>query len=204
MKRFKIYTPKNKFYWSNNLIVYSLLVFCFLPVGIEVFMLKHENDQVSGFSRILAYGIPIMLFVSVIFGIISFFQHRPLRGMLDGEIIFESERIIINGKEFDIASLTKISFVILDYKGMFIGGRGDLNGRKSNGVGNRIALYKNGTPQVYYFQLEYKGQLKNIKEQLIQYHLAGKLHFLQLIDILGISKYDEIQEFKKEIGIVKK
>lgn len=109
------------------------------------------------------------------------------------------DKIIVNQAEVFIKDIDKISFSIRDYKGMKTSLKGELDGCKSNGVGNSVILYdKTGNRQIY-FQLLSEYALRDIKEQLIHYHVKGKLHFLQLIDILGISRYEDIQEFKKEI-----
>ncbi len=202
MNSFKIYTPNDKFYLSNNLIVYSLLGLFLLPITLEFFVFSCEDDTISTFSGIMFIGILLVFLVSIALGIAAVFRYKPLRGSLDGEIVFENDRILINNKTFKTDLLTKMSISVRDHKGMYIGSRGDLDGRRSQGVDNSVSLYRpdKKNPLVYYFQLDRKDQLKDIREQLIHYHLAGKLHFLQLIDILDITRYEDIQEFKREIG----
>ena len=57
-----------------------------------------------------------------------------------------------------------------------------------------LKFYKN---LKYNFQQDFEHDILNVKDTLIEYSKQGKLHFLNLIDILNITDYNEIQEFKK-------
>lgn len=57
-----------------------------------------------------------------------------------------------------------------------------------------LKFYKNFK---YNFQQDFEHDILNVKDTLIEYSKQGKLHFLNLIDILNITDYNEIQEFKK-------
>ena len=76
-----------------------------------------------------------------------------------------------------------------------------MNGKIANGINNYITYcLKDNKKEIIHFQLQGEYAIRSISEQLIKYHLAGKLHFLNLIDLLGISDYDQIQIFKQNIA----
>lgn len=201
MNNFKIYTPVNKFYFTNNAIVLFTMALCLLPTGFEIILLQHENHEISTFSKIIFLGVPIAMLAGVILIPISYKKYAPLKGIIKDDIIFENDKIIINDRVIKIEELNKLDFFIGDYRGKRNIGDKDFNGKIANGVNNYISYYlKDNKKEIVYFQLQDEYAIRNISEQLVQYHLAGKLHFLNLIDILGISDYDDIQLFKKDIA----
>tara|TARA_Y100000813_G_C24058942_1_gene303008 strand:+ start:311 stop:688 length:378 start_codon:yes stop_codon:yes gene_type:complete len=122
-----------------------------------------------------------------------------LNGTLDKTLNFGLKKITIGANQYDLDDLRKIDFLIQDYFDKWNYTR-DFNPCRSNGVGNKLILtLKNGQIIESNFQLMYEGQMKKLETILIQYHGAGVLHFLKLIDLLGIDDYDEIQEFKKRL-----
>ena len=77
----------------------------------------------------------------------------------------------------------------------------ELQPKKSNGLDNYLDLsLKTGeTLKVHFFQDPHK-QIGRCKELLIQYHKSGILSWLHLIHLLEITRYEEIQVFKKKIS----
>jgi len=59
---------------------------------------------------------------------------------------------------------------------------------------------KSGEKIISNFQLTARYQIRDIREQLIQYYLVGKLDFLNLTAILGIEDYNAIQNFKQTLA----
>jgi hypothetical protein len=117
---------------------------------------------------------------------------------LDGEITFLDNRIIVNDSIISIDALDSIVFSgFEDYQGRIISVS---DNKLSKGIDNKVMLnYKDGKNRAYYFQLDYRYQMRDIREQLIQYHMAGKLDFLNLVAILGIEGYNAIENFKNEL-----
>jgi len=56
----------------------------------------------------------------------------------------------------------------------------------------------NGKTFLYNYELYYPDDLQKNRNELINYYKHGKLDFLNLVDILGISK-KEIPEFREDI-----
>lgn len=126
------------------------------------------------------------------------FFRKKEKGCLDGEITFLDDQIIVNDTVFAIDALENIHFSCFDdYTGRIIN---TAENKLSEGVGNAVELYLNeNRKNIFYFQLTERYQIRNIREQLIHYHLAGKLDFLNLIAILGIEDYNAIQNFKQTL-----
>jgi hypothetical protein len=126
-----------------------------------------------------------------------FFRKKEERH-LDGEITFLDNRIIVNDTIFIIDALDSIKFLSFeDYIGRIID---PVDNKISEGVDNRVELHLNNRQKItYYFELTERYQIRDIREQLIHYHLAGKLDFLNLTAILGIEDYNAIQNFKQTL-----
>ena len=194
------YIPFKKAAVGWDTILYLLFGLCIVPPFFEIYILNHDNDEISTLSRILLYCETFILLLAFIAGLISNNRHKPLRGRLTGQLRFENDSINVNGREYLLQDISKISFSLTDYYGQYTGGRFAINGKRSQGVNNSVTLYfPDGEKTVFYFQVPAKHGIRAIKEQLISYHLSGKLHFLQLTDALGITRYEDIQEFKKII-----
>lgn len=129
-------------------------------------------------------------------------KKKALSGKLEGNIIFEENRILIHHKVFLLSDIEKINFPCFnDYEGRkeeFT--NSNYNGGISQGVGNKVVLFLNdGKEIIIQFQLERRYQIREMRPELVHYHNEGKLHFLHLIDVLGIEDYNAIQIFKKSL-----
>ncbi len=126
----------------------------------------------------------------------TFFRKKE-ESHLNGEITFLDNRVIVNDKIFSIDAINTINFPCYDD---YVGKVNATNNKTSNGVNNKVELHcKDGKIHTYYFQLDHRYQIRDIKEQLIQYHLAGKLDFVHLTAILGLEDYNAIENFKKTL-----
>lgn len=128
-----------------------------------------------------------------------FFIKKPKR-TIGGEIIFDNDIITVNGVGYDISSVEKIEFTDL---GNFLRKNEGFIGDKQswpNGKDIRVILdIATGEDITIQFQLNHRHQMQDIRPQLVHYHNEGKLHFLNLINILGIEDYNAIQIFKKSL-----
>jgi len=127
----------------------------------------------------------------------SFFRKKE-EYHLDGEITFLENRILVNDRVTSIDCIDKISFTYFDdYNGKVIS---SADGKSSKGTNNIVTLTeKDGSETVYYFQMDYRYQLRDERKQLVEYHMAGKLDFDNLVTILGLESYNAIQIFKKSL-----
>ncbi|MCW4468424.1 hypothetical protein OGH69_05565 [Flavobacterium sp. MFBS3-15] len=196
---FKIYTPVKKFYPKGNLVGYLASFFGILGI-LSCIISRITQSDIALIIGLVSTTCMLLIFIGCIpLAISATFRYQTLPGDLNGKVTFNIDDITVNDKLFELDKISKITFSLVDYKGLYIGRRGGLDGRKSQGIENTFSLYINDNEITYQFQLLYKGQIKEIREQLIQYHLAGKLHFLHLTDLLEITKYEEIQEFKQQL-----
>jgi len=125
-----------------------------------------------------------------------FFQKRE-KGYLEGNLIFLDNNIKINDRVLNIDTVEMIHFPLFDdYAGKIINAE-----KVSEGVDNNVMLtLKSREKIISNFQLTARYQIRDIREQLVHYHNSGKLHFLNLIDILGIEDYNAIQIFKNSLS----
>ncbi|MNK07747.1 hypothetical protein D3C87_256650 [compost metagenome] len=132
--------------------------------------------------------------------IISFFIKKRERA-ITGEIIFEKDKITVNGVKYLLYDLNKIIFS--DCSNLLRKGDGYFDKNtdiEPNSKDNVITLeLNNGETLRTYFQLNTRYHIRNIQEELIHYHNESKVHFLNLIDILGIEDYNAIQHFKQKL-----
>ena len=203
MYQFKIYTEKKSFQPSRNELFYSSAFICSLPLIISLYILKLKNIPIY-ISSLFYITIAIPL-IGKILRLINRNNYRPLNGVLNDTMTLEIEKISINETEFELSKIKKIEFLSCwDYKGlssMSAYRNSDLNNPLSNGVRNTIKItMENNVIHIFYFQQLYKREICNAKTELINYYLSGKLHFLNLIDTLGISDYEEIQNFKATLS----
>lgn len=202
MNTFKIYIPVNKNVRIGKWGIMALIVIiCVSPMLFERHVL--EIERVSWFSTImLAFYMVAVPLALLYFTVAKFYKKEQLKGILKGDLIFTNTEIIIENKVHPIQDIKNVSFVCFDdYVGRKDTSRYSLKGI-SNGVDNAVELYfSNGKKVTYHFQMTERYELRDIREQLIAYHKAGKLHFLNLIDVLGIEDYNAIQNFKNTLSI---
>lgn len=188
---FRIFTPEEANGITPNHIVFSLLI----PSLIFVLIPYSQSLLDIGFA-----GLIISSALMIYFTITKHTKIQALKGNLDKKLVFKYDRICINEECYNLSNIRKIDFTIQDYFNQWQYSR-DFNPARSNGNNNKLLLtLKNGETIELKFQLMYKDQVKKLKEHLIQYHKVGILHFLKLIDLLGIDNYEEIQKFKKTLS----
>ncbi|MDV6169837.1 hypothetical protein R1T16_15475 [Flavobacterium sp. DG1-102-2] len=132
-------------------------------------------------------------------GVRSFFFRKRVESHADGNITFSTESITVKDETFTIDTVNTIYFSSFD----------DFNGRMinhaenklSDGVNNKVELHlSSGQKITCNFQLTQRYQIRDLREQLIHYHLAGKLDFLNLTAILGIEEYNAIKNFRQTLA----
>jgi hypothetical protein len=198
VNQFKIFKPSNRIVLSTNTLVYSSLVFfCFA---------WYLLDRYSARQLFVSFvGVAIMLNVVVL--ILLKLTHkttkRKLHGILDGLFEMQLGKIIIEDREILLDDISKIEFKVNDYDNKLIIQHFDrhvninVNPRISNGTSNycELRLKSKEVVKVMFLQCNENDFIKN-QPILIEYYIQGKLHFLHLIEVLHLRKYEEIQEFK--------
>lgn len=195
--KYKILTKSKKFYWTINSRIYTILLFTLLPVFIKLNLFKNQN--VTFFDKTLfVIGISTILFGFAI-RLLRFNKYKTLKGELISELEFLEDKIIIGDKQYLLEDIQKIEINAFDFKGLIIYSKGDLDGNLSNGVDNLLKIYLANQNKIEInFQQIVKNEIRNDQVNLISYCNQNKLHYLNLLEIMGINDYDEIQKFKKE------
>jgi len=132
------------------------------------------------------------------FGLYKSNKHRTLKGELISELVFQKDKILIDDTGYHLDNIKKISIEnTFDYKGRYTYSKGNFDGSLSNGVENELLIYLNNDEKIQVnFQQVNEDDILNEREILIHYSNRGKLHYLNLLKILQIQNYDEIQNFK--------
>lgn len=193
---YNILVKKKKIYFTPNNIVFSLILICSIPTGIKYFVFKNSNYQIWDTS--LVYIMVITLFGGFFYSIFISNGYRTLKGILEGKLQFLPDEIIINDKIFNIQEIKKIEISSYDYLGKPAWFDNNLDGNKSNGTRNFLNLSLNdGKIIKTYFQQLHQNDILAEKEIFIKYSNEGKMHYLNLLDVLNLTDFKEIQEFKK-------
>lgn len=198
MQRFTIYTKSNKFYWSNNKIIFPILFICLI-----IILTTNKGSVIEkNFLNNFLLGIMLLTFTcGIILRLISIPKTEPLQGELDGFLIFEMDSIQIQNEIFYFEEIRNIEISNDDYYGKLVGNtRGNFNSPRSNGVGNyiRIKLYS-GELKICNFELYNSDDFQKIRRELINYYLNGKIEFENLTNVLGEKSRGGIEEFKLEV-----
>ena len=198
MNRFSIYNKSSKFYWSNNKVIYPILFTCLF-----ILLLKNGTGVLenSALNNILL-GIMLITFIfGMIFRLVGIPTAEPLQGKIDGFLTFEMNAIQMATEVFNLEEIKCIEISNDDYYGKIIdSGRGNFNSSRSNGVANFIELKLNsGETKICNFQLFNSYDIQKIRNELINYHINGKMEFENLANILGENNKKEIATLKVEI-----
>lgn len=198
MIKFAIFKKSNKFYWSTNKIYYCTL-FSLLGTG---FVAKKIYEPISPFF--LWPGFIVMI-IGIYLKIKNLFEIEPLRGILDGELIFEKESIIINNKHYSLNEINKIKISNNDYIGMSINYfKENIGPALSNGTNNSLVIFlKSKKPIEIFFELVNSNDFQKIKPILIEYYLKGKMDFEEITSVLGEKNSSDLRELKEEISKIR-
>lgn len=191
MNSFKTFTPP-----EVNLTKLSVNQFVgiFWMVAIVAYTISYITD-----NKILKVTCLSIFLFGAIFKVISFFIKKPKR-ILEGNITFEKDGISVDELKYDLSAISKLEFA--DHGNYLRKAESFSTDKQSWPNGKDISIFIQlieGSEIKKYFQLEHRGQMQDVRSELVHYHNEGKLHFLNLIDILGIEDYNAIQIFKKSL-----
>lgn len=196
MHKFSIFTKSDKFYWSTDLIIFLIII---ITSGFAFIKLVVFEIEENSFDKILIYSALTAMVCGLILKIANHNKIQPLRGKLDGFLIFDDKGIKVKEDEFPIESIRKIQISNNDYRGLFIGAR-SFGPALSNGTNNHILIYfTDGTNKKYYFELLNPDDFQKMRGLLIDYHCKGKIDFWELSQVLGEKNSTEIRNLKEEI-----
>jgi hypothetical protein len=194
-RRLSIFEKKKGIYISpENIVAIFWTALIFL-----IYYLKESFEfNFKGFET----GILILGAIYVIGLMIStFFRFEPEIGEYRGRISLYENRITIENNEYSLEEIQKLEFFsTFDIKGDFTNNLLQFTPHLSNGLDNSFILtLKSGKKIEYNFLQTKSEQLKYYKDVLTNYYKNGIISWLELLNILNIENYNEIQKFKKEI-----
>lgn len=153
----------------------------------------------------LLYTISIILltlnFTSIILiSLINNFRYQKLDGNFNGDLIFFEDKIILGEETILISEVKKIKIYNENHKGKYLW-RKTLKPKLQQGIDNSIKIeLLNGEIITKYFLQNKKNEITTVGTILKKYHTHNKIHFQNLIELLGMNDYNEIQKLKRELN----
>lgn len=198
MQKFSIYIKSNKFHWSAEIVTYSILLFC---CGVMLFKQKVLNLEENFIDTIFMWLTVTTLIFSVILKFYNMNKIEPLRGKLEGYLIFEKDSITVGDKIYPIETIRTIKISNDDCRGVLKNiSKGNLGPALSNGINNFIVLFfESGQTKRFQFELLNSNDFQNIRETLIDYHLTRKIDYWELAKVLGEKSTSDTLALTNEI-----
>jgi hypothetical protein len=197
MNKFSIFKESKEFYWSVNKIYYCAL---FSILGLGYISQQIFKPTESFFQWLVIIG----MIIGLIFKFKGITQMEPLRGKLDGYLVFEKESINVDGKLYSLNEIKKLKISNDDYSGKLINtSKGNIGPALSNGTNNSIIIFlESGKTKSYQFELINSNDFQNIRTTLIEYYVKKKIDFWELASILGEKSTKEVAELTNEIEAI--
>lgn len=180
---FVIFIPdEKKFHLTPNWIVYGLW---FTTIGF-FWLFDNYFTGDDEFRTIIVFCVAIVTFYYLI---TSFVKYKSLNGTLNGDVIFEEDRIKVNDKIFELKDINNLDFCVNDYYGKkALTSRGDFDPQLSQGVNNYVTYTdSSGETQTIYFKLATEHHYDCLSPFINAAIKAKKLAFKRGIDIVGIE-----------------
>ena len=120
-----------------------------------------------------------------------------MKGEFVGELEFFDDKIRISEMIFTFEEIKTIEIVAKDFEGDVNVSEKGFNPMKSRGVNNSLKLnLSNGNNITVNFLQKTEDALIKNKELLLSYYKKDKISFLELMKLLKIENYSDIQAFK--------
>lgn len=185
---------------TKKTISYNWMIFWIWAFALIFFWTAEQYFFLSDFYRNFKNTYLVLaVLLSIYFLTVGLWSYQPLKGKLNGFIEFKKDAFDINEETFRLDEIAKLDFHCEDYYGRQTRGVGmNFSPGLSQGVNNFIEFtdYNNLTRKVYFKQIV-KNQYKDFSSFIIICIQKGKIPLLRGIGLLGITDYNEIQEFKK-------
>lgn len=179
---FEIFIPEEKrFRVTPNLIVFSLW---FSSIGI---LWAFEDAPIT--KEIKGYVALGIVLISLYYLIASFFTYEPLRGTLNGEIVFGNNAITMDSEIYELKDIKNIDFRFVNYYGqMPIRSGANFNPLLSQGVRNFITFtYRNDQSVKVYFKLYGKYGSEALYPFINTAVKCGAMTYYRAIDLIDVE-----------------
>lgn len=202
MNKFAVFKSSDKFYWSTNKIIYSIIFLC---LSIIFFKQKFLNLEKDSFDNFLFLTIALAFTYGLILNFIGMTKIKPLRGNLEGYLSFEKDFIKVKDEIYLLEKIRSIQISNDDYNGKFTGSRGNFGPSLSNGTNNFLIIFpETGKTKKYQFEMINSDDFQKIRPILIEYHIKKKIDFWELANILGEKSTEDVTELTNEIKAINK
>ncbi|WP_185197403.1 hypothetical protein [Pontibacter sp. Tf4] len=175
---------------------FIVAVICLVLVLKFVFLIPGTDPVLQALA--FAILLPYIYFIGK--SVLVTNKFRPLKGKLQGVIVFEKDAIMIADQQFALSEISKIEIEAGDWLGLEKWDRGLDNyfeNTLSRGVDNKLKLIlSNGTTiKTKFLQLS-ACEFREIEDIILHYYLNDKISYLQTVDILCLSKQEEWNRLK--------
>ena len=162
---------------------------------------KILNLESNLFDRIFQWIVVLTFICGLVTKFRGFTQIEPLRGKIDGYLIFDRQFVKVKDEVFPIETIRKIQISNDDYSEKLTGtSKGNLGPALSNGTNNFIVIFfESGQTKRFQFEMLNSNDFQNIRETLIDYHLIGKIDYWELAQVLGEKTTSETLALTNEI-----
>ncbi len=200
MQKFSIYIESNKFHWSTNKIIYSIIFLC---CGILLFkekFLQLEKDFIDEILMALMIGV---LIFALIIKFINFTNIESLNGKLEGFLSFNMDSITVGDEIYLLEKIRTIKISNEDFTGKLVNTTGGNFGPAlSNGTNNFIIIFfESGKPKRIQFKINNSSDFQKIKPELINLYHCKKIDFEELALILNVKGSQKREQLKVDAGI---
>lgn len=158
MQKFILFKKTKTFYWTTNKIYY-----CILLSVIGLSFIAHELFHLA--ETKMQWLIITNLLIGLVLKFRGLIQIEPLRGTLEGSLIFDTDSITIGEKSYLLQEINKIQIENDDYSGKLIHtSKGNIGAALSNGTNNYIVLFlKSKETKKYQFELLNSNDFQNVR-----------------------------------------
>jgi hypothetical protein len=140
---FRIFKPKNTpFKLTKGIVLFILLL-------ISIQLTVYSNKW---FIKLISFTL---FFICLLFHLTKSLRYKYLDGIFEGELIFGTDHISINGRKINIHDITKLHIRANDYDGLLTSAVHGYQKNMSNGTNNLLALtLRNNEKITVFFQMD--------------------------------------------------
>ncbi|OUD36657.1 hypothetical protein [Flavobacterium sp. FPG59] len=194
---FQIFIPnKNKLTINNNTAFY---------IPLAVFVTLFLNIRVQPYHGIFTFILIIFAIIYFYLGMTRTDRIKPIKGKLEGFILFEKEYLVTNNTKIDLSEIQSVQISVGDFIGKIYYksnlDRLDLQPLASNGTNNWIEYsLQNGVKNKIYFRQEYEAQHESMYPFLRTLIQRKTITLNDVLKILDFESDYNIQSFKESVN----
>ena len=173
---------KKRFHLTPNAVVYGLW-------GLLILFLWAFEGILPVGSTVRWLLIMAVFLINMFFLITSFFRYEPLKGTMNGKIIFNDDEMVVNGHSYKLIEVKNIDFRFGNFYGeRGMGLRGNFNPLVSQGVNNYISFdNKSGETKQVYFRMVNKHSSLSLHPFINAAVKAGAMSYYRAIDLIDVE-----------------